>query len=192
MARGWSITLLLLLALPIAAPATAPIPGEARWQEAPALLYRAHEGDTLPAVARRALGDPSRIIELAAVNGLSVDAPLRAGQDITIPAGMLRREMLTARVISFAGQVETGQGEPLRVGSELREGDIINIGANSHVTLDMGPAGRVTLPSQTRLRFTALHRVALTGAIERRLEPVEETSWLAGRRGLGMAGGGRG
>lgn len=189
MARFWSIFLLLLLALPIAAPATAPVPDEARWDNAAALIYRARAGDTLAGLADRALGDPGRLALLAGANALKADAKLQEGQKISIPYSMLKKDMLTARVTSFAGTVTTGEGLALAVGNELREGDIISTGAGSYVTLDMGPAGRVTLPSQTRVQIAALHRVALTGAIKRRLEPVEtETLWLAARRAAASAG----
>ena len=193
MARAWSISLLLLLSLPIAAPATAPVPGEARWDGAAPLVYRARGGETLKGLASRALGEPRQVVMLAAANGLQSGARLRAGQRISIPSALLRREMLTGRVTSFAGEVRTGDGLALGLGSEVLEGDIIETGANSFVTLDMGAAGRVTLPSQSRLHVAALHRVALTGAIVRRLEPVEGgMAWLTGRRDAGGHGTRRG
>lgn len=178
------MSVLVLLTLPIAAPATAPIPAEVRWDSAPALVYRVQAGDTLASVAGRALGDPGQVKVLAAANGLSPNERLRAGQRVSIPSNLLRRDMLTARVTAFSGQVRTGDGLPLAVGSALLEGDVIETGAHSFVTLDMGGAGRMTLPSQSRLRIAALHRVALTGRIERRLEPMDEQSaWaLVARR----------
>ena len=185
MARRWSLSLIVLLALPIAAPATAPIPGEARWDTAPALVYRTRPGDTVSGIAEKALGDPAQAGVLMAANGLLPSQTLRTNQYISIPSSMLRRDMLKARITGFAGNVRLGDedGPRLAVGSEITEGDIVSIGANSFVTLDMGMAGRVTLPSQSRLRIAALHRVALTGQVIRRLEPLPQARvWQTGRR----------
>jgi len=180
MTRAWSISLLLLLTLPMAAPATAPIAGEARWDSAPVLSYRTQPGDTLETLSVKALGDPGQVAALAAANGLKMRQPLRVGKIISFPSSMLRRDMLKATVTSYAGDVRFGDGLPLGLGSTLQEGDVINIGANSFATLDMGVAGRVTLPSQTRMRIAALHKVALTGRIERRLETLPlHTPWLS-------------
>jgi len=178
MAKTWSIALLLLLTLPMAAPATAPVPSEARWDSSPALRYRVQRGDTLPSIAATALSQPDALAMLASANGLEIDARLRAGQNISIPSNMLRREMLPAKVTGFAGDVRLAPDVPVTLGDVLLEGSVIEVGANSFVTLDMGVAGRVTLPSQSRVRIKALHRVAITGAVARQLDVLPtETAW---------------
>jgi|GEM_PF-5988335 len=181
MAKAWSMSLLLML--PMAAPATAPIPGEVRWDSAPAFSYKIRAGDTMASIAGRALGDPGQVAALAAANDLTSRSALRAGTVISIPSSMLRRDMLKAKVVSFAGDVTLDDGLALASGSEIGEGDIISIGTNSFVTLDMGIAGRVTLPSQSRVHIAELHKVALTGAVNRRLESLPLLqSWLPGGR----------
>lgn len=187
MAKIWSMSLLLML--PIAAPATAPIPGEVRWDSAPALRYKIRAGDTMASIAERGLGDPGQIAALAAANGLPVQTRLQAGEIISIPSSMVRRDMLTAKIISFSGEVTLDDGLALSLGSELAEGDVISVGANSFVTLDMGVAGRVTLPSQSRVRIAELHKVAMTGAVKRRLEHLpRHQAWLPDDRSS-VAGG---
>jgi hypothetical protein len=180
MARRWSIALLLLLTLPMAAPATAPIQGEARWDSAAPLRYRVKSGDSLRSISRVALTEADSVAMLAAANGLEVDSRLRAGQYISIPSSMLRREALHATVVSFAGDVRVGEGAEVALSDALGEGDVIEVGANSFVTLDMGVAGRVTLPSQSRVRIEALHRVAVTGKVLRQIDvqPINKP-WLA-------------
>ncbi|WP_439534120.1 LysM peptidoglycan-binding domain-containing protein [Polymorphobacter sp.] len=171
---------MLTLTLPFAAPATAPVPSEARWDSAPALRYRIEAGDTLASIASRGLGNPQALPMLAAANDLPIDARLRAGQFISIPSNMLRREPIRATVTGFAGDVRLSPDLPVAVGDTLGEGDIIEVGADSFVRLDMRAAGCVTLPSQSRVRIRTLHRVALTGEIARALEdlPMDHV-WLA-------------
>jgi hypothetical protein len=180
MARRWSIALLLLLTLPMAAPATAPIQGEARWDSAAPLRYKVKSGESLRSISRTALTEADSVAMLAAANGLGVDSRLRAGQYISIPSSMLRRDALRATVVSFSGDVRLGKGAEVALWDALHEGDVIEVGANSFVTLDMDVAGRVTLPSQSRVRIAALHRVAVTGEVRRELDvqPIDKP-WLA-------------
>jgi hypothetical protein len=179
MAKTWSIALLLLLTLPMAAPATAPVPTGARWDSEPALRYRVPQGESLRSLAARAIAQPESLPMLASANGLGVNARLRAGQYVSIPSNMVRRELLKAVVTGFAGDVSLAPGVSVTLGSALTEGDVITVGANSYVTLEVAGTGRVTLPSQSRVRIKALHRVALTGAVVRALEnlPADEP-WL--------------
>jgi hypothetical protein len=87
--------------------------------------------------------------------------------------------MLSASVTRFAGDARLAGGAPLDVGMVLAEGDIIETGPNGYVSLEAA-GKRVTLPSSSRVKIAALHRVVLSGEVVREfsLLPVRE-DWLA-------------
>ncbi|WP_416907744.1 MAG: LysM peptidoglycan-binding domain-containing protein [Polymorphobacter sp.] len=182
---------MMLLALPMAAPALIPADSAVPWADAPSLEHRARSGDTLARIAARGLQDPDDLALLAEANGLAVDARLARGQRIEVPGALLKREKLGAKVTRFFGEARLAGGTPLAVGMTLSEGDIIETGPNGFVSLEA--AGKaVTLPSSSRVKIAALHRVVLSGDVVREfsLLPVRE-DWLAQlgvrREGEGVA-----
>lgn len=177
---------MMLLTLPIAAPALIPSSGETRWDGAPPLTVTAAAGDSLKSIAGRGLTSMEDLKLFAEANGLAPDAVLRAGQKVEVPGALLKREMLAARVSGFSGYPMLQGGEPLAVGLKLSEGDIIETGPNGFVSL-LAAGQRVTLPSASRVKIVALHRVALNGAVVRTfaLLPLRD-DWLAS---LGLRGG---
>lgn len=187
MAKGRSIAAMMLLTLPMAAPALIPAGSEMRWADAPVLNHKVRSGDTLSRIAARGLLEPGDVEALAEANGMTTDTRLRPGQVIEVPGAILKREMLSARVTGFAGVATLQGGEPLSVGMTMSEGDIIETGPGSFVTL-VAAGKRVTLPSSSRVKIAALHRVVLSGELVRSftLLPVRN-DWLAqvGLRGEG-------
>lgn len=169
---------MMLLTLPMAAPALIPQSGEVRWADAPVLRHTVGAGETLGRIAARGLHDSDDVALLAEANGLAPGARLKPGQVIEVPGAILKRVMLKARVTAFAGDVRLQGGAPLDVGMALAEGDIIETGPNSFVTL-MAAGERVTLPSSSRVKIAALHRVVLSGVVMREfaLLPVRD-DWL--------------
>jgi len=181
---------MMLLTLPIAAPALIPAGSELRWADAPVLHHTVRPGETMARIAARGLQDADDLAALAEANDMTPGAPLRTGQVIAVPGALLKRDMLSAHVTGFAGAATLQGGEPLSVGMTLHEGDIIETGPNSFVTLKAA-GKRFTLPSASRVKITALHRVVLSGEVVRTfsLLPVRN-DWLAqvGLRGLDQGG----
>jgi hypothetical protein len=180
---------MMLLTLPMAAPALIPSGSELRWADAPVLSHKVRPGETLSRIAASGLQEAGDVEALAEANGMMPDTRLRPGQIIEVPGAILKREMLSARVTGFSGVATLQGGEPLAVGMTLSEGDIIETGPGSFVTL--AAAGkRVTLPSSSRVKIAALHRVVLNGELVRSfsLLPVRN-DWLAqvGLRGEGSS-----
>lgn len=143
----------------------APLPTADR--EAPA-AYVTQKGDTLIGLAQRGLVKPQDWATLARINHISRPRQLPVGRALVIPAVLLRREPLTARITAFSGQVRIDPGGAAQVGASVAEGDIIGTGANSFVTLTLIDGSRITLPSQSRVRIEALQRIVLDGRLERR------------------------
>ena len=125
-------------------------------------------GDTLAALAGKALVHPRDWQALARINHVADPRRLAIGRVLTIPAVLLRREALTASIAAFSGQVAVVPGGAARVGAAIGEGAVLQTGANSFVTLALSDGSRVTLPSQSRIRIEALQRVVLDGRLERR------------------------
>lgn len=170
---------MMLLTLPMAAPALIPAGSELRWADAPVLLHTVRPGETMARIAARGLHEADDIAVLADANGIAPGGRLRAGQVIEVPGAILKREMLRAEVTGFAGVATLQGGEPLSVGMKLSEGDIIETGPNSFVTLKAA-GKRLTLPSSSRVKIAALHRIVLSGEVVRSfsLLPVRQ-DWLA-------------
>lgn len=179
MAKGRSIAAMMLLTLPMAAPALIPAGSELRWADAPTLRHMARQGDTLGSIAARGLHDAKDVETLADANGISSKTRLSAGQVIDVPGALLKRELLPAVVTGFAGVASLQGGTPLAVGMRLGEGDIIETGPNSFVTIKAA-GKRLTMPSSSRVKIESLHRVVLSGEIVRSfsLLPMRE-DWLA-------------
>ncbi len=169
---------MMLLTLPMAAPALIPSATEVRWADTPSLRLTIRAGDSLHRIAARGLSNPDDLALLADANGLASGAALRPGQVIEVPGAILKRELLSAEVTGFAGSATLQGGEPLSVGLRLAEGDIIETGPNSFVTL-IAAGERLTLPSSSRVKIAALHRVVLSGQVVREfsLLPVRD-DWL--------------
>ncbi len=142
-------------------------PATATDREAPPLRYTVRPGDTLAAIGARALAEPDDWRGLARRNEIKDPDRLVPGSTILIPADLLRREPVDATVVAFSGTVKI-EGEKAALGRTVLVGDVIATGPNSFITLAMSDGSRVTLPSQSRIRIEALHRVALDGRLERR------------------------
>ncbi len=179
MAKGRAIAAIMLLTLPMAAPAlNSPKMDQDLTDEAP-LYYRVGSPETFQDIASKGLAGDDAAHLLAMANGKPLDARLRAGTMVQIPAALLRVEALPARVIGFAGSARMADGTPLALGMTLLKGDIVETGANSHARIEIEGGKRLMLPSRSRIRIDALHRVVLTGRIEQRLSQLEPTEQLA-------------
>jgi hypothetical protein len=134
------------------------------------VAYRIQAGDTLESIVRRYLVSRSDIAALEQVNHISNPRRLRIGADLLAPRARLRTEVASLRVDSFSGSVTAGSAtapHQVKVGSLVREGDVVITGPNSFVTLAFADGTLMTLPSLTRARLEAAHRILLNDSIER-------------------------
>lgn len=180
MAKPRAIVAILLMSLPIAAPAFLPRTLQTSWAASDPIRYQIRSGDTLERIAARGLNDPADAELLAAANNLGPRASLRAGDRITVPAMLVRRDPMAVRVLSFVGEAKLGSGSPLEPGMMLVEGDEVITGPDAHVRLSLEGDRRLMLPSRSHLRIEALHRIPLTGVVNERLVLVDgDDGWLA-------------
>lgn len=148
----------------VGAPRTAPAPaGEL-------VHYRVRQGDTLYELSRKYLLRLSDYDAVRRTNRVRDPRRLPVGSSLTIPAAWLRTQPIEATVENLRGEATVtsrGATAALAQGAVLRAGDLVATGANTFVRLRLPDGAHVTLPSQSRLRIAALHRVLLTGAVIR-------------------------
>jgi len=165
---AWAAAVLCALAVGQgAAAAPAPAAGAAADDLA---HYQVRQGDTLYALAEKYLIRPGDYRAVQRANRVRNPRRLVIGSDLAIPVEWLRTEPIEAVVETLSGEATvTTQGRisALAKGAVLRQGDTVATQANAFVRLALPDATHMTLPSQSRLRIEALHRVLLTGAVVR-------------------------
>ncbi|WP_369828259.1 FecR domain-containing protein [Burkholderia singularis] len=138
----------------------------------PVVEYTTREGDTLYDVATRYLQGPGDWPLVAQLNDVPVPKHLLPGIALKLPASRLRKERLSARVISAHGPVESAsrgddQFVPAPVDTTLTEGDRLRTGANGFVTLELADGTHLSLPPDSQIDLSTLRRTVLTGTLER-------------------------
>jgi hypothetical protein len=133
----------------------------------PAATYVTQSGDTLIALADRALVRQDQWRTVARLNKVGDPRLLPVGKSLAIPSALLRREPFDARISAFSGQVRLDPAQPVAIDTMIPAGTIVETGANSFVTLALADGSKVTLPSQSRLRIDRMDRVALDGRVDR-------------------------
>lgn len=91
---------------------------------------------------------------------------LQIGFPLLIPKDLLKREPVHARVRSFQGTVRIGQ-RMVAVGMLISEGDLIETGKKSFITLTLPDDSSVVLPSHSAVRVLRLRRTVLGKHLER-------------------------
>lgn len=132
--------------------------------------YRVRQGDTLYVLARKYLVRLSDYDAVRKANHVRNPRRLVPGSDLAIPPDWLRTEPIDATVENLSGEATAtvkGASTALAKGATLHEGDVVATGANTFVRLGLPDGTHVTLPSQSRLRIEALHRILLTDALIR-------------------------
>lgn len=157
--------------------ATSAMSGAAPRPAAPAaddFLYVVKPGDTLVGIAARGFRRPGDYLIAQRYNRLRNDRRMAVGSTLRLPRAILRTEAISARVIAFRGaatiRVAGGEPAPVKVGMTIPEGAILATGANAFLSIEIADGSLVTLPSRSRMAVGALHRVALTGAQNKRFD----------------------
>jgi len=165
------LTLAILLS---ASPLTAPIvqarpaPRAAAGEE-DSIRYAVRRGDTLSRLAADYMVTLEAWRTVGRINRIAEPRAIPIGTMLTVPTRLLKAEPLGAHIITFRGEgrIEaSGTATPLAVGLAVEPGMAIETGTGSFATLELSNGSRITLPSHTRLRVTAMRRFLLTGSVD--------------------------
>lgn len=132
-----------------------PVLSQDEWQ------YTVVSGDTLSRIAERHLDNPSSWRTLQKLNRIADPNKLTPGSIIRIPNALGAKNVLTAEVAWSRGQVEQMSKDganPLKVGDQLRPGDIVATGPSSSVTLRFADESRILIGSSSRVVLTRMQR----------------------------------
>jgi len=185
-----SLFLLLILAsgLVAARPAADAQVGNGIVVSADHITYQAKAGDTLMSIAQQWTTKSENWIQLAKVNRINQDANIPIGTAIIIPADLLTDEASEAQVVALSGNVTArttdGQTIEMKVGVKLAEGAQIETGVDGFLTMSLPDASRISLPSNSRVKFSKLRMARFTksprtelmllhGHVESRVSPLE-------------------
>ena len=133
------------------------------------IAYTMRSGDSLYQLASRYFMRQRDWRTVQQINRIGNERAIPVGTVIQIPSRILKAEPLEAKMIGFkgVGQVETlGKSEALALDMAVHQGSVIETGPGSFATMELSNGSRVTLPSQTRLRITAMRRFLLTGSLD--------------------------
>jgi len=136
----------------------------------PVAAYTVKPGDALWALADKYFVRRSAYKEVRTLNGVKAVRRLKVGLQLQIPTRLLRSEPIDARLGAFKGSVAIDGGGAVgapTVGMIVHEGAVVSTQAGAFARLDLPDGSRVSVPSQSRLRIDVLHRLLLTGAVER-------------------------
>jgi len=182
------------------------------------ITYQTHRGDTLMSIAQQWSSHSENWTAIAKINHIDKDSNIPVGTPIVIPADLLADEPSQAQVEAVSGNViartSDGKNIALQVGVKFSEGVQIETGVDGFLTMSLPDASRISLPSNSRVKFSKLRmarytkspRTELTlqrGHIESRVAPLDANhgsyevhtpSSVAGVRGtqfrVGVDGGG--
>lgn len=133
------------------------------------VIYRIRAGDALIALSRKYFVSPESYKVVAQLNGLADPNSLRVGSTIVIPTSLLKFSQLEARVIAFKGSASAASGARSAVvtlQTRLREGALIETGADSFLTMQLANGSKISLPSNSRLRIARMRTYLLTGGAD--------------------------
>ena len=153
-----------------AKPTVKAAPGEPTPITEPTTSYIIKTGDTLRTLGDKYFTRPPTADQVRIRNGARFERKMAPGLELIIPTRLLRIEILPAVIGAFKGDVTiAGGGTPgvARVGMPIYQGAVISTGGNAFVRIDLPDGSRISIPSQSRVRMETLHRVVLSGAIER-------------------------
>lgn len=146
---------------------SAPVLAEAQPQGAEVIvLYRITQGDNLYTLAERYLAKPEDYRVVQRLNRVAYPRRVPVGLALRIPRRLLKQEPVRAVVQSYRGMVKIG-ARPASVGMLVSEGDLIETGQKSFITLMLPDDTVVSLPSHSAIRVRRLRRTVLGHHLER-------------------------
>ncbi|GAA4642941.1 FecR domain-containing protein [Pontixanthobacter gangjinensis] len=142
-----------LFALPASAQDDAPI------------TYVVKKGDTLNSISDRYLTGSEAMAKVALLNKVFRPRQMPIGKKLELPRNLLRFEQVPLRVERFSGPVQVG-GTQVEAGVILREGGVVNTGANGFVSFSSVRGSVVSLPSNSRARLKRARLYALDNILD--------------------------
>lgn len=133
------------------------------------VIYRVKRGDTLETLGNRAFIRPVDYKIVQKRNAVRDPRQLPVGMALKIPSRLLRREPVIANIIALRGTVSIN-GKPAQANVRVPEHSEIRTGRNSFATIQLEDGSKLTMPSDSRLQVTALHRLILTNSIIKRFQ----------------------
>jgi len=134
------------------------------------IIYRVVPGDNLYMLAESYFTSIENYRVVQRLNRVADPYRLQIGTQLVIPRRLLRQTPVRAVVHTFRGSVRIGKPGRMMapaVGMMVAEGDLIETGGKSFVSLRMPDGTAVALPSQTRVRVERLRRTLLAGNVNR-------------------------
>ena len=156
---------------------------------ADSITYRTQPGDTLSSIANQLTSATSNWAQLGKLNGITRNTSIPVGTAIRIPVPLLADVPSQAQVIALFGTVSAsaadGNFSPLKNGSVVTEGSELRTAANSFLTLALPDGSRVSIPSNSQVKFTKLRMTRYTksprteitivsGKVEAQVSPIEQ------------------
>ena len=202
-----SLIFLFSLVSAVAWAASASLPADSIVVGPAGITYQTRPGDTLISIAQQWTAKSDNWTILAKINHISQDSSIPIGTPIVIPADLLIDEPSQAKVVALSGEVSAtgadGKKVEMKVGATLIEGAQIETGVNGFLTMSLPDASRISLPSNSRVKFNKLRMARFTksprtelmlmhGHVESRVSPldankgsyeVRTTTSVAGVRG---------
>lgn len=161
--RAVSVAALMLALAACAAPTAA----QTQAQAADVIVrYPVARGENLYTLADRYLTQPSDYRVVQQLNRIADPRRVPIGLELRIPRRLLKREAIRAVVQSYRGQVRIG-ARSAATGMLVREGDLIETGERSFVTLMLPDDSVIALPSHSAVRVRRLRRTVLGHHLER-------------------------
>ncbi len=137
------------------------------------VIYTVRKNDTLIGLASKYLRsvDSYKIVQRR--NGIANPRAMPVGKRLSIPMDLLKYRASAAKLEAFRGQVAivvAGRNQVPVVNMPISEGNRIGTAANSFVTVALEDGSRLSMPSNSAMKFNRLRRILLTGSIDYELE----------------------
>ncbi len=141
----------------------------------PKIDFVVARSDTLIGLSKAVLVAPDAWREVARINKLSNANRIRPGQHLSIPARLMRSELVGATLVSVSGDVQLA-GAPAVAGAAIAEGQSVQTGAAGSAVIALADGSQVRIPP------SSLAEVAASRSYGRPQGAATEQSsgWFAG------------
>lgn len=136
------------------------------------IVYKIKAGDTFNKFAEKYLQAPVNVAAIQSANQLHNINQLTIGSEIRVPRSMLKHTLAKATVMSLscAVPIRLGNQKSLGIGTVLREGAVIEVPPECHVSLLLEDSSVIRLPSGAVLKLSTLRKNLIETAPEVRLD----------------------
>jgi hypothetical protein len=125
------------------------------WSAEDVMNYVVRQGDTLIGLGEALFEHPARWPVVQRLNGVADPRRIPVGSVLRIPVRLLRQVPREGQVVFVSGEASTG-GRLIQAGMRIREGDRLETGERSFLTIELPDGSRLTLQPDTRARVLGL------------------------------------